>query len=262
MQGLPGLSRLPVLGFLFGARQKTEGRRELVVLLTPHIWSPDVAMSHAPGPNVASGTRRWRSRGASASTSPSTSFLFPVPAPAASLQPLTPHLLLHRRPRRYPAPTLRGELRSCRRRRAVPQFKIVRRRRPLLGGPGNSSVECGHNDPTSSNRTSPPATARSPSRAPVATQRPHWPQRRSPRPRVTRWSPRRSGSPTPPQIRCRPAADGITSGRCVRRSHAHTVASGETVAMIAQLYYGSARYDKALSFNRGLTARPNRARAT
>ena len=39
-QGLPLLSRFPALGFLTGARQKTEGRRELVVLLTPHIWSP------------------------------------------------------------------------------------------------------------------------------------------------------------------------------------------------------------------------------
>ncbi len=50
MQGLPGLARLPVLGYLFGARQKSEGRRELVVLLTPHIWSPDLEMAHAPTP--------------------------------------------------------------------------------------------------------------------------------------------------------------------------------------------------------------------
>ena len=48
VQGLPGLSRIPALGYLFGARQKTEGRRELVVLLTPHIWSPDHAMAHTP----------------------------------------------------------------------------------------------------------------------------------------------------------------------------------------------------------------------
>jgi type II secretory pathway component GspD/PulD (secretin) len=46
-QGLPLLSRFPALGFLTGVRQKTEGRRELVVLLTPHIWSPDAAMAHA-----------------------------------------------------------------------------------------------------------------------------------------------------------------------------------------------------------------------
>ena len=42
----------------------------------------------------------------------------------------------------------------------------------------------------------------------------------------------------------------------------HTVASGESFAMIAQLYYGSARYDKALqSFNCGLTARSDRLSA-
>ena len=49
-QGLPLLSRFPALGFLTGARQKTEGRRELVVLLTPHIWSTDQAMAHGPVP--------------------------------------------------------------------------------------------------------------------------------------------------------------------------------------------------------------------
>ena len=47
-QGLPLLSRFPALGFLTGARQKIEGRRELVVLLTPHIWSIEQAMAHAP----------------------------------------------------------------------------------------------------------------------------------------------------------------------------------------------------------------------
>ena len=38
--GLPGLSRLPILGYLFGTREKTDQRRELVVLLTPRVWSP------------------------------------------------------------------------------------------------------------------------------------------------------------------------------------------------------------------------------
>ena len=33
LQGLPGLARMPLLGYLFGFRQKSEGRRELVVLL-------------------------------------------------------------------------------------------------------------------------------------------------------------------------------------------------------------------------------------
>src|SRR5262249_5967225 len=50
-QGLPGLSRFPALGFLTGTRGKTEGRRELGVLLTPHIWSIEQAMAHGPAPH-------------------------------------------------------------------------------------------------------------------------------------------------------------------------------------------------------------------
>ena len=53
LQGLPGLARIPALGFLFGFRQKNEGRRELVVLLTPHIWSPDqLGMAYKVDPNL------------------------------------------------------------------------------------------------------------------------------------------------------------------------------------------------------------------
>jgi general secretion pathway protein D len=52
LQGLPGLSRIPALGYLFGFRQKSEARRELVVLLTPHIWSPELGMPHTVDPNA------------------------------------------------------------------------------------------------------------------------------------------------------------------------------------------------------------------
>src|SRR5262249_245441 len=45
-QGLPGLSRIPALGALFGLKSKTNNRRELVVLLTPRIWN----QNHAQGP--------------------------------------------------------------------------------------------------------------------------------------------------------------------------------------------------------------------
>ena len=41
-QGLPGLNRLPILGAAFGQKSKTVGKRELVVLLTPHIWRPNL----------------------------------------------------------------------------------------------------------------------------------------------------------------------------------------------------------------------------
>jgi type II secretory pathway component GspD/PulD (secretin)/nucleoid-associated protein YgaU len=40
-QGFPGLSRVPVLGALFGLKDKIDQRRELVVLLTPHILRDD-----------------------------------------------------------------------------------------------------------------------------------------------------------------------------------------------------------------------------
>jgi hypothetical protein len=55
LQGLPGLARLPALGYLFGYRQRNQGRRELVVLLTPHIWSPELEMAHAPTPHAGLG---------------------------------------------------------------------------------------------------------------------------------------------------------------------------------------------------------------
>jgi len=58
IQGLPGLSRMPALGFLFGARQKSEIRRELVVLLTPHIWSVEHAMAHGPMPVMGASPAR------------------------------------------------------------------------------------------------------------------------------------------------------------------------------------------------------------
>ena len=45
-QGLPGLTRMPILGHLFGFKEKTDRRRELVVLLTPHIWSAGKASGH------------------------------------------------------------------------------------------------------------------------------------------------------------------------------------------------------------------------
>ena len=109
MQGLPGLSRIPVLGYLFGARQKTEGRRELVVLLTPHIWSPDLAMAHAPTPDIA---RRTQSGAAAEGRRPppSTSRFQPQPRqqrrywPRLYHPPRGPHCRPHPRLSQYLAP--------------------------------------------------------------------------------------------------------------------------------------------------------------
>jgi len=36
-QGLPLLARIPLIGFLFGKNKRTDDRRELIILLTPHI---------------------------------------------------------------------------------------------------------------------------------------------------------------------------------------------------------------------------------
>jgi type II secretory pathway component GspD/PulD (secretin) len=38
--GIPVLSRLPVVGFLFRHTLATTTRKELIVILTPHIWKP------------------------------------------------------------------------------------------------------------------------------------------------------------------------------------------------------------------------------
>ena len=42
-QGTPILSDIPLLGVLFRQRQQTNTKKELVVLLTPHIWVPSAA---------------------------------------------------------------------------------------------------------------------------------------------------------------------------------------------------------------------------
>ncbi len=54
-QGLPGLNRLPLLGTIFGFRQRTNAKRELIVLLTPHIWDPNGSLGASPA--LAGGNR-------------------------------------------------------------------------------------------------------------------------------------------------------------------------------------------------------------
>ncbi len=41
-QGVPLLSRIPLLGFFFGKNRRTELRRELILLLTPHIITDEI----------------------------------------------------------------------------------------------------------------------------------------------------------------------------------------------------------------------------
>jgi general secretion pathway protein D len=41
-QGVPLLSRIPLLGFFFGKNKRTDDRRELILLLTPHIITDEI----------------------------------------------------------------------------------------------------------------------------------------------------------------------------------------------------------------------------
>ena len=41
--GVPGLSRIPVIGVIFRERQRTLAKKELIVLLTVQIWNPTKA---------------------------------------------------------------------------------------------------------------------------------------------------------------------------------------------------------------------------
>ncbi len=52
-QGLPGLNRLPILGAAFGNKSKNLGKRELVVLLTPHVWRPNLPPVPPPHGGIA-----------------------------------------------------------------------------------------------------------------------------------------------------------------------------------------------------------------
>jgi general secretion pathway protein D len=41
-QGVPFLARIPLLGYLFGKNQRKDERRELILLLTPHIITDEI----------------------------------------------------------------------------------------------------------------------------------------------------------------------------------------------------------------------------
>jgi general secretion pathway protein D len=270
MQGLPGLSRLPVLGYLFGNRQKTEGRRELVVLLTPHIWSPDLAMAHAPTPSPAQRTQG----GAAAGSSP-TSFEFPVAGSAmdtavAYASASTATTMPVAAPAVAPAPT--GTPPDQDRQGASPPkrrpWRLFSRfmppqspeqkpdQLPVTGaapssGPSPSSGSSPNPSPSSSSSPHTIATYTPAAREPAST-----PKNDS---TVTLARGERDSIESPPPSN-RPAITrrgGVAAGPT-----RHTVARDESFATIAQQYYGSARYDKALWwFNRGMIARPERLSA-
>ncbi|MGD0044864.1 MAG: type II and III secretion system protein, partial [Isosphaeraceae bacterium] len=89
--GLPGLSRIPILGHLFGTKEKSDTRQELVVLLTPHIWSPGQVDGNpdALAKQGSKGSRGDMRQAPAATTtalasSPAAGALAPSPAAAAT----------------------------------------------------------------------------------------------------------------------------------------------------------------------------------
>ena len=245
MQGLPGLSRIPALGYLFGARQKNEGRRELVVLLTPHIWSPDQAMAHAP-----SLTQRTQE----GATTPPPAFV------SASLSGSGPQAVANVEP--GPAGKAPGQEQPG----ATPY-----KRRPWLSLgqllPWRSTARKQEQSPDVEPRSKAVPTATSPV-APLAARTAKSDVLVTP----ARWGPGPTSNPTQDEPIRRSRADsgpanqarsiGIHSGVVATEPIRHTVRRGESFATIAQIYYGSGRYQQAAWWaNRGMIARPERLTA-
>jgi nucleoid-associated protein YgaU len=325
IQGLPGLSKMPVLGHVFGFRQKNEGRRELVVLLTPHIWSADQVMAHGPVPincvqpnqvanaeDLASAPNPAAERpaGDSARIDPAVSERSNSPAPpqaaatAASPKLAEPVAAASTEAPRA-APTSAGtdknhEVQDSQAQRR-PFFRALldriahrgdspNREQPKPGArnadPGSPcepvSTTCDPLDPIgdepdSSSRApqgrpvTAPAAAAAPARrsASVASVTADQPVRddmvgragwvsSSPGHTETREAaPGRADS----EPRARPSGQPRAQARgrgMIAGPRRHTVESGETLASIARLYYGSERYAASLWWvNRGHIERPD-----
>jgi Flp pilus assembly secretin CpaC len=196
-QGLPGLSRVPVLGYLFGAKVKTDTRRELVVLLTPHIWSPEQAMPHPPG-------MAQRTPGEATPT-----VVVPVPTGATASGRADGIDPMVTRARSEPA-------------RAV----------------ATGVAPAGWANPVAAQAGSDGRSSPTPTPDPRAYPPPNGPR------------PLAASDPSPP----RPPPQGRQQAASGSRPHA--VARGETFRSIAQAYYGSELYDRALWWaNRGTVPR-------
>ena len=205
--GLPGLSRLPILGHLFGTRDKTDTRQELVVLLTPHIWSPGQVGGN-PDALAKQGSKGSRGdvRQAPAAT---TAAVEPSPGLApATLPPLPP-------------------LSS---RSALPPVETteVSRRTGLSGTLESQPEPLAADLPASSKSLADPQPVSRPQPARVAKVDPTVSQASLEAGRVSQ-----SVRPAVPE-EARPA------------SRRHVVRPGEDFSSIARDYYGSARLARAL----------------
>jgi type II secretory pathway component GspD/PulD (secretin)/nucleoid-associated protein YgaU len=251
IQGLPGLSRLPILGSAFGIRVKTDARRELVVLLTPHLWMEndpqqshqDLAMRGSPTASAAGDVRRvsvdvppparpqaaarprfalpfgrWGTRNRTASTPPSQ-------APSASALPASAQ---------PSAATPAGGTAPA---TGSPSETLPRSTSPATAVEADKPVTPADGAPSPPSSSPPTAAARpiKPSTMPV--------------------KPKRRGEPSQEaSLQIRRAA--FQSG--MRPVARHRVQAGETLQSIARRYYGSERFAPALwDANRGLVTTPS-----
>ncbi len=240
-QGLPGLSRLPILGHLFGTKEKIDQRRELVVLLTPHIWSSGQASGH-PDELAMRGTDRSREGIRQTSGMESASRRPPAPArlPAAGIRPTPADTAMPTPPSR-PMPTSPLPLQN--------QDRVPAPMPPV--SPPPSTVTGLRTEVIKvSDRTKPADTLESQPRTPLnglltsssSLAEPRALPAAAPIPKVdpmvsqAALETRRVTQPAP-------AAVPIESRAVPRR---HVVRQGENFPSIAQDYYGSPRFAKAL----------------
>ena len=223
--GLPGLSRLPILGYLFGTREKIDQRRELVVLLTPHIWSPghvggDPDALATQGSKGSKGDVRQAPSATTAALAPNPPAATPAPSPAAAAAEPSPGL----------APATLPPLPPLSSRSALPPVETIElSRRTELSGTLESQPEPLPADVLASSKSlADPQPVSRPQPARVAKADPMVSQASLEASRVSQ-----SVRPAVPEA-ARPA------------SRRHVVRPGEDFSSIARYYYGSPRLARAL----------------
>ncbi len=272
LQGLPGLSRIPALGYLFGFRQKNEGRREMVVLLTPHIWSPELGMPHTTGPD-AGPQNRGPTDTAPAGTVPAVAPLPPGASNAASLAINNPEIALAANTRTPGTPNTPGSPPGAGTAPAgtppaqgsqdprQPRKSIIGSFFQRITGRNDSKSrdqarpEAARTDPNSTdnsnlssrNQVVPQAdaastTATAPASAPAESDQPS--QAGESVTELPRTPTRRDDRLL--RTSTNPPATTTNQPPPAPRPARHTTLEGETFASIAQSYYGSARFDNAL----------------
>ena len=223
--GLPGLSRLPILGYLFGTREKTDQRRELVVLLTPHVWSPGQVGGNpdtlaAQGSKGSGGDVRQAPAATTAALAPNPPAATPASSPAAAAAEPSPGL----------APATLPPLPPLSSRNALPPVETIEvSRRAGLSGTLELQPAPLPADPLASLKSlADPQPVSRPQPARVAEVDPMVSQASLEAGRVSQ-----SVRPAVPE-EARPA------------SRRHVVRPGEDFSSIARDYYGSPRLARAL----------------